>query len=184
MKIPLIAAAAAALALTAPMSQATVIDSAYKSLGGDAWLVDFTITNDGTPASFFGFSIDMPNATNLVLVASPATWDSVVFQQDPNLPDDAYLDSFVIAPSNALTAGQSIKGFEVSFTYAAGAMPGAMPFVVYDETFAPLFSGTTTVSAVPEPASVMLAALGLAVVGLRTARSAKRNVRSFEEVVA
>ena len=184
MKIPLIVAAAAALALTSPVSQATVIDSAYQSLGGDSWLVDFTITNDGTPATFFGFTINMPNATNLVLVASPATWDSIVFQQDANLPDDAYLDSFVIAPSNALTAGQSIKGFEVSFTYAAGMTPGAMPFVVYDETFAPLFSGTTTVSAVPEPASVILAALGLAVVGLRTARSANRKVRSFAEVAA
>ena len=67
MKIPLLVVAAAALALTAPSSQATVINSAYTPLGANSWLVDFTIINDGTPASFAGFTIDFPNATNLVL---------------------------------------------------------------------------------------------------------------------
>ena len=59
-----IVAAVAALAFTASNSQATVINSAYTSLGANSWLVDFTITNDGNPASFAGFTIDFPNATN------------------------------------------------------------------------------------------------------------------------
>ena len=175
MNIPLIVAAAAALAFTAPLSQATVISSTYTPLGANSWLANFTIANDGTPARFAGFSIDFPNATNLVLVASPSTWDSAVFQQDPNLPDDGFLDSFVINASNTLTPGQSIGGFGVSFRYTAGPAPGALPFMVYSETFAPLFSGSTTVTAIPEPSIALLSLLGLGFVGVRTWRLQARN---------
>ena len=185
MKISLIAAAAAALALTAPISQATVINSAYTSLGANSWRVDFTVTNDGTPASFAGFTIDFPNATNLVLRASPATWDSAVFQPDANLPDDGFLDSFARASSNVLTPGQSLGGFAVSFAYAAGAVPGALPFMLYSENFTPVFAGmTTTVAAIPEPETLFLCALGLALVGARTARTRGKNCSMTKKVSA
>jgi len=181
MKIPLIVAAAVALAFTVTLSQAAVISSTYTPLGANSWLANFTIANDGMPARFAGFSIDFPNATNLVLVASPSTWDSAVFQEDPSLPDDGFLDSFVINASNTLTAGQSIGGFGVSFMYTAGSTPGALPFMIYSETFAPLFSGSTTVTAVPEPSVALLAALGLALVGVRTRRSHARNGNTTQE---
>ncbi|MDB5999524.1 MAG: sorting protein [Rhizobacter sp.] len=184
MRIPLIVAAAAALTFTASLSQATVINSAYTSLGGNSWLVDFTLVNDGTPASFAGFTIDLPNAMNLVLVASPSTWDSAVNQQDPGLPDEANLDSFAIDPSNIWGAGQSIGGFEVSFTYTAGATPGALPFMLYGEDFEPVFAGTTTVAAIPEPATVVLTALGLGLVGLYTRRKSTKNCNTSMEVAA
>jgi hypothetical protein len=183
-RIPLIVAAVAALALTAPSSQATVINSAYTPLGGNSWLVDFTITNDGAPASFAGFTIDFPNATNLVLRTSPSTWDSAVFQPDPGLPDAGFLDSFVRNASNALPMGQSIAGFGVAFSYAAGAIPGPLPFLVYSENFTPLFAGSTTVAAIPEPPTVFMAALGLALVGLRTVRRHRKTCNSAREVTA
>jgi len=183
-RIPLIVAAAAALALTAPSSQATVINSAYTSLGGNSWLVDFTVTNDGSPASFAGFTIDFPNATNLVLRSSPSTWDSAVFQPDPSLPDNGFLDSLIRSASNALPLGQSIAGFGVSFAYVAGATPGPLPFMVYSENFTPLFAGTTTVAAIPEPPAVFMAALGLALVGLRTVRRHRKTRNVAKEVVA
>jgi hypothetical protein len=184
-KIPLIVAAAAALAFTASLSQATVINSTYKPLGGDSWLVDFTVVNDGTQANFAGFTIDFLDATNLVLLASPSSWDSLVFQQDPSLPDNAYLDSLSLSPSTMWNAGQSIGGFEVSFKYAAGATPGALPFMLYSETFSPVFAGTTTVvAAIPEPSTAILTALGLAFVGLRTLRTANRKRNATEEVTA
>jgi hypothetical protein len=61
----------------------------------------------------------------------------------------------------------------VSFTYTPGGLPVALPFMVNDANFTPLFAGLTTVTAVPEPAAAVLAAIGLAVVGLRTARSGR-----------
>ena len=184
MRIPLLVVAAAALALTAPSSQATVINSAYTPLGANSWLVDFTIINDGTPASFAGFTIDFPNATNLVLRSSPSTWDSAVFQPDPGLPDNGFLDSFVRSASNALPLGQSIAGFGVSFAYTAGAIPGPLPFMVYSENFTPLFAGNTTVAAIPEPPAVFMAVLGLALVGLRTARRLRKDCNPAKEVTA
>ncbi|MEF7616710.1 PEP-CTERM sorting domain-containing protein [Aquincola sp. MAHUQ-54] len=180
MKSSLIAAAAAALTLTASLAQATVINSAYTPLGNDAWLVDFTILNDGTPASFAGFTIDLPNATNLVLVASPSTWDSMVFQPDAGLADDGFFDSFVLDAANSLAAGQSLGGFKVSFTYTAGATPGALPFIINSENFTPLFAGTTTVTAVPEPATALMAAFGLGLLGLRAARTRTADRKTTE----
>ena len=182
MKIPMVVAATA-LTFTAAISQATVINSAYAPLGGNSWLVDFTVTNDGTPASFAGFTIDFPSATNLVLRASPSTWDSAVFQADANLPDDAFFDSFAKSASSVLNPGQSIGGFQVSFAYTAGAMPGPLPFMVYSETFSPLFAGTTTIPAIPEPPMVFLAALGLTFVALRV-RSHRRSSQNKTEVTA
>jgi hypothetical protein len=183
-KIPLIAAAAAALTFTASFSQAAVINSAYTPLGANSWLVDFTVVNDGSPASFAGFTIDFPSASSLVLVASPATWDSQPFQPDANLPDDGFLDSFAISPASRLSAGQSVGGFQVSFTYTAGQVPGALPFMLYAEDYTPLFAGLTTVTAVPEPGAGILAALGLAVFGLRAARLKATRANVPMEVIA
>lgn len=175
MKIPLMAAAAAALALTAPLSQATLISTAYKPIGTNTWLASFTITNDGTPASFAGFTIEFPDATNLALLASPSTWDSLVLQPDPSLPADGILDSFVINPANALAVGQSIGGFRVSFNYLAGATPGSLPFSINNSSFVPIFFGSTTVTSVPEPATVLSLALGLGFLGFVRARAPQRS---------
>jgi len=177
MKISFIVATAAALVLTASLSQATVITTAYRPFGANSWVADFTIRNDGTPPSFAGFTIDFPNATNLALLASPATWDSLVLQPDPSIPAFGFLDSFVINPANMLAIGQSIGGFQVSFSYLAGAAPGPLPFVINSATFEPLFFGSTTVTRVPEPATALSLAFGLGLLGLRSvrARIAHRN---------
>lgn len=175
MKRSLIAAAVAACSLSASLAQATVISTAYTSLGGDAWLADFNILNDGSPMAFAGFTVDLPSATNLVLLGSPATWDTWAAQADTGLQDDASLDSSVFLPADALAVGQSVGGFRVSFNYAAGMLPGAMPFIVYDADYTTLAMGMTTVTAVPEPATTLLAALGLGVLGLRTAQARRRQ---------
>ena len=165
MKLPLAAAAAAAAAaatLFAPLSQATVINSVYTPLGGSTWLVDFTLVFDGSPSSITNFTVDFPSFSNLVLVASPATWDTLLVQPDAGIPDPGYLDSLALTPAAALTAG-SLGGFQVQFTFAG--TPGPLPFVISDATFTPVFAGVTTV--VPEPAAWLMFALGLAGMAVR-----------------
>ena len=169
MNVPLSAALAAALALAATPGSATVIHSAYTPLGSNSWLVDFTLTNDGTPASFAGFTVSLPDASNLVLVQAPVTWDSLVAQPDPALPDAGFLDAFAISPVNYLATGASLGGFRLSFTSTAGT-PGTLPFVINSADFSPLFFGTTTVSVVPEPTTAWLALFGLALAGAGAAR--------------
>lgn len=184
MKVPLIVAAAAALTFAALPSQAAVISSTYTSIGLNAWRADFTVTNDANIAGFAGFSVDVPNATNLQLVSSPAAWDSMVFQPDPNLSDPGYLDSFLRNVTATLAPGQSVGGFGVSFNYTAGGMPGSLPFLVYNAAFTPVFGGNTTVAAIPEPATALLAALGLAFIGLRSGRAYIGKTNATPEVTA
>lgn len=184
MKIPLIAAAATALALTAPLSQAMVINSAYTSLGGNSWQVDFTLVNDGATPSFAGFTVDLPDATDLMVVASASGWDSIVFPAQPHIPADAAFDGLADNPATIWNAGPSIGGFKASFTYSGSALPGATAFTLYNESYATVFAGVTTVTAVPEPATALMAVLGLAFVGLRMPRASARRRSASEEVAA
>lgn len=182
LKHPLIAAAAAvAMAFGATSSEAAVITSSYSSLGGNSWLANFTITNDGNPSTFDNVLIDFPNATNLALVSSPANWDSLVFQPDPNIPDFGYLDT--LALGSLLAVGQSVGGFGVSFALAGGAAPGSLPFQLYNG-ISLVGAGNTTIAAIPEPATVLLAALGLAFLGLRNGRSSTKSLNVRKEVTA
>ena len=162
------AALAAAATLFAPLAQAVVINSVYTPAGAGAWLVDLTLVFDGSPSSISNFTVDFPSFSNLVLVASPSTWDTLLVQPDPALPDAGFLDSLALTPAAALTGG-SLGGFRVSFTTTG--TPGALPFVISDASFSPIASGMTVATVVPEPAAWLLMALGLGSVAAAAARS-------------
>lgn len=182
MRIPFSAALLAALTIAAPLSQAASINSAYTSLGGGNWLLDLTVVNDGTPLSFAGFTVDLPDASNIVLIDSPAQWDTLVIQPDLELPDAGFVDSYVPDPAHYLAPGQSQGGFRISFSFAG--TPGATPFVLSDANFEPLYFGTTTVTAVPEPHAALMALLGLAALGIRAQRSKARCASLSEGAAA
>lgn len=160
MKMPLAALAAAAMWIAAPAAEAAVVHTDYTIVSGTRWMVDITVVNDGAPpATISNFTVDFPDFTNLELVSSPATWDTIVVQPDPSLPDDGFLDSLAIDPGDALTLGESIAGFRMLFDY--DGVPHGAPFVISDSSFTPLFFGTTVVTVMPEPGSALLLALGL-----------------------
>ncbi|URI06450.1 PEP-CTERM sorting domain-containing protein [Aquincola tertiaricarbonis] len=183
MKRTFIAAAVAALSLSASLAQATVIESAYSALGGGSWLVDFRVVQEAGSASFAGFTIDIADATDLAVVATPGGWDSMVFQPAAGLQDPGAFDSFMLAGIPPLSAGQSVSGFRFSFMLAGGATPGALPYLLSDADFNPVAAGITTVTAVPEPATMLMAAFGLGMLGLRAARQ-RRQDRWQAETIA
>lgn len=169
----LAASLVAAASLAVPAAQAAGIESVYTNLGGNVWSVDFTVIHDGSPlVDFTGFTIDFLSATNLSLVQSPVTWDSLVIQPDPGLPDNGFLDSLALNPTAALSPGESIGGFRVAFTWTDGT-PGALPFLIIDADNIPVFSGMTSV--VPEPGAAWLFAIGLSMAGFRVVRSRARR---------
>ncbi len=166
-------AAAAALGLAAASGQAAIVNSVFTHLGGDDWMAALTVRNDGAPISFAGFTVDLPDAFNLRLIASPSGWDTILVAEDSTIPDDGFLDSFVIDPAQYLDVGESQGGFTVSFTMFG--TPGALPFTVNGPDFAPLFAGTSDVTLIPEPTSITLAMLGLGLAGWGAKRNARRR---------
>ena len=138
--------------------------------GGNHYLAEFAVKNDGAPATISGFTIffDETKYSNLSLLASPSTWDSLLIQPDLGLPAPGFLDALVLDPLNALASGQTQSGFNVTFDYIGQALPGALPFDINDSNFNVLFSGITTTvpgaptgGQIPEPGAVWLALLAV-----------------------
>ncbi len=178
MKRNLLASVMGAAALIAPLhALGAGISATYKPVAGNQWLVDFTVTGDGSPSVINDFTIYFPDATfaSLSLGASPGNWDSLIVQPDTTLHSPGFLDS--LALGNGIGSGASVSGFEVKFTFLGGGGPPPLRFDINDANFHAIYSGLTTVTAVPEPetAWLMLAGLG-AIVGGRLRQ--QRRTRS------
>jgi len=102
---------------------------------------------------------------NLSVTASPADWDSLVFQPDPGLPDAGLFDSLSLGL--LLEPGDTLGGFSVMFNFLDSGEPGDQFFVFYDPAdFSVVAEGTTQlqVVSVPEPSSLALIMAGLMII--------------------
>ena len=144
------------------------ISATYHPIAGGHWTVDFAVTGDGNPSVINDFTIYFPDTSfaALSLGASPAGWDSLIVQPDVALHSAGFLDS--LALGSGIPTGASVGDFQVMFDYLGLGTPPALRFSVNDANFQPVFSGLTTVAAVPEPELVWLMVLGLsAIAGAR-----------------
>jgi hypothetical protein len=167
-----------AAALVAPMCAAGAsISATYHPLTGDQWFADFVVTGDGAPSVIKDLTVYFPDSSfaGLVLNSSPANWDSLIVQPDVALHSAGFLDS--LALGSGIGNGASLGGFQVKFDYLGQGVPPALHFDINDAEFQPLFSGLTTVAAVPEPEAAWLMALGLgAIAGARIRKHRKIQV--------
>lgn len=165
--------------LCAAAAQAAVIEAGFTQLNGTDWQVDFRVTNDGSPAVITGFTVYFPETlfANLALVSSPPEWDSLVIEPDVALPAPGFFDALLLDPSQSMLVGQSAEGFRVAVEFLGAGAPSALPFQIVDQSFQPLFQGTTVPLAnqVPEPSSVALVALGLGLIGTAAGRRATQG---------
>lgn len=172
MKHSAIGIAVACLFMSA-QSDAAQMTTSFDNLGGDLWSVDLAVYNDGAPAEVSGFTVYFADTlyADLLLTASPASWDSLVIQPDPALPSDGFLDSFMLDRTQPLTDGQSQGGFSVQFSYAGQGSPTSLRFEIVDEAYDVLYAGyTVPASPVPEPSTYLMAAVGIGFTGWWTSR--------------
>ncbi len=161
----------AALLLCAATSaaQAIIVQHELTQGAGNHWTVKFDITNDGSLPEVSNFTVyfDWAYASNLQLLASPGTWDTIVIEPDTALSSDGFVDALVLDPVDALLTSQSLGGFELEFDWAAAASPASFQFTVNDpDTLEVLESGSSIRAAhsIPEPATGWVAALGLGLI--------------------
>jgi len=140
-----------------------------ENVGGSTWqytytFSGFTFSEDDLMAIYF------PLATTVSLEDPPPSvgpdWTLQDFQPDPSIPADGEFDAIanIDNPANVT--------FVEDFVYSGTGTPGAQNFTFYFEYFDNFVNGTTVPqsSAIPEPGSVPLLAIGLA--GLALARRA------------
>lgn len=135
-------------------------------LGQDLWMYTYFVSD----AKFYadqGFTIFFDLGLYSDLSVSPKTpgapdWDPLVIQPDAKLESDGYFDSL------ALVKGASLANpFMVTFNWlgGAGSAPGIQRFEVYED---PLEINvierglTKPARTVPEPSTLLLSGLGLA----------------------
>lgn len=151
------------------LATATTISYAVTQVdaGTNRWQYDYTVANDSLAAPLGELTVffDLARYSSLIVVATPANWDSLVAQPDPNLPDAGFLDSLALV--NGISTGSSLGGFSVSAIYLGADTPGSQRFDILDANFATVDGGFTHpigAAAVAEPTS--LSVLGLALFGL------------------
>lgn len=173
---------AAAFLFISAQANAAEMTSSFASLGGKLWSVDLAVVNDGSPPAVSGFTVYFADTlyADLLLTASPASWDSLVIQPDPGLASEGFLDSFMLDRSQPLTNGQSQGGFSVQFSYAGAGSPTALRFEIVDESYNVLYAGQTVPAGpVPEPTPALMTMVGIGITGL-WARRQRRRIANAE----
>jgi hypothetical protein len=155
--------------------------------GGNVYRYVYTVTNDGSlgggaAVMLFDILFDASQYQGLTIVSSPsispAQWSQTILSAVPGLP--AAYDSFAL--QGGISAGTSVTGFSVQFTWLGSGLPGAQPFQISNpSTFTVLQSGTTfqAASTVPTAStwSLILIGVGLALTAAKQARA--KNERLF-----
>lgn len=162
------ALAATAFALTAAgTATAAFVHADLTRVGGNTWDASFTVGADpGQTVEAFSIYFDWTQVSNLLVWASPTDWDSLVVQADAALASDGYLDALALA--TGIVEPKALGGFVARFDWADAAGPTLLSYTINDPvTFKVLESGrvintSAPPNAAPEPASLLLSVLALA----------------------
>ncbi|MDP3084484.1 MAG: MYXO-CTERM sorting domain-containing protein [Rubrivivax sp.] len=163
--------------------------TSFSALGGSDWQLTLSVGNDGSLAEVTGFTVYFSETlyTNLALVSTPSTWNSLIIQPDRALAAPGFLDAYARTPQAGLRAGQVQSGFAVRFTYLGTGLPPGLPFEVVNPSFQPLSAGQSVAatSLIPETSTTVLMSLGLAALaGLGRRRLTANDQRSTASAAA
>lgn len=143
--------------------QALIVGYEVIADGEDLWEYKYTITNDEAfDIESISITFDSNVCYNLNNTSSPdisGGWDEQFLNY---IPGSVIYDVYALE-GNKIGVGESVSGFSVSFNYSGSGLPGIQFFEVYDpDDFGePIVTGWTI--PIPEPATVLFAALGFAI---------------------
>ena len=156
-------------------TRAAVITSHFEHVSDQQWTLDLALKNDTDTLGIHEFTIYFPEFlfSDLTLLASPASWDSIVAQPDSFLNSPGFFDSYNL---NGLALGKTQSGFRLSLTYLGLGEPEPLAFDIIDENFLPSASGFShNVSAVPESSVLLMFSLGWVLIVFRRRASAIKS---------
>jgi len=169
-----------ACALTGTASATTIVYTATDltdiNQGEDLWRYDYVVSGFGFDADY-GFTIffapdryaslsnPLPDTDDTAGTSTDPDWDIWLAQPDLNLPEDGWFDALALQAPGAFALG-------VDFVWTGRGAPGSQPFDVYSlaNGFEIIESGRTRSQQIPEPATLLLTALGLGVSARRLRR--------------
>lgn len=171
------AVAASAFALLgASAVGAAQVQADLTRVAGNTWDATFTVTADpGQTVEAFSIYFDWSQVSNLVVLASPAGWDSLALQGDAALASDGLFDTLALA--HGIAEGSPLGGFTARFDWADQAGPSVLWFTVNDPvTFDALETGGVDLriggggGVLPEPSTALLSVAALAMLSRRLPR--------------
>lgn len=147
-------------------ANAATVNAVLTNVNGNTWDASFTVgASAGQPVEAFSVYFDWVQVSNILVQATPGSWDSIAIQADGGLASDGYFDA--LAMGSGIAGGASLGGFTARFDWAELAGPTLLTYTINDPiNFSATESGNVNITLggttpVPEPASWALVVLGL-----------------------
>ena len=138
-----------------------------RPLAGNVWQLDYTLINTSPSLIFDEVTVyfEFGRFELISAVANPVGWDPLVIQPELSIPADGFYD--VLSLTGPVAFGSTTTGFSITVSFLDAGAPGSQRFELVNSTdFSVVQSGfTVQATAVPEPASLGLAVVGLTIIG-------------------
>lgn len=169
-----------AVLIVCGVSYATTITSVATDLtdtaaGEDLWQIEYTVSDytfNADQGFTIWFDLGLYEELTIISAGSGSDWDVLVWNPDSSIPDDGAYDALALVDNASLDAT-----FIVSFVWLGSEVPNTQSFDVYelsyDGYYTTIESGQTS-SPVPEPGTIILAAIGF--IGLARFGRSSRNI--------
>ena len=152
-----------ALGAVSPAASDTInVSYSQSNLSGSQWTYSYSLSGMLSANDLLAIYFPVATSSTIVnLTTAVSGFTTFVLQPDTTIPAAGEYDILATSATSSFP-----NPFAATFTYSGTGTPGAQAFTLYDSSFATILTGTTVAAATtatPEPGSLMLLAMGFAV---------------------